>query len=204
MNRSIEIHKRVRNVQRSTSFKGYFEVQEYTLEHRTHEGGWSSPIQREVFERGHVVIVLPYDPWQDTVVLVEQFRIGAYAAGLEPWLTEAVAGTIEPGESAEEVAHREAMEEAGCTLTEMESIGTMLMSPGSCTETAAMFCARVDSRELGGIHGLADEGEDIKARVVPLKEAFDQLESGQISNGYAVIPLQWLALNRNRLRTIWR
>ncbi len=203
MNRSTAIHHRVRNVKRSTSFEGYFKVRQYTLEHRTHEGDWTPPIQREVFERGHVAIVLPYDPWQDTVVLVEQFRIGAYAAGLEPWLTEPVAGTIEPGESAEEVAHREAMEEAGCTLTEMESIGTVLMSPGSCTETAAMFCARVDSRELGGIHGLAHEDEDIKARVVPVKEAFAQLESGHISNGYSVIPLQWLALNRARLRTIW-
>ncbi len=203
MNRSMELKHRVRNVQCTTSFKGYFQVDEYILEHRTHEGDWTPPIRREVFDRGHVAVVLPYDPWQDAVVLVEQFRIGAYAAGLEPWLTEAVAGTIEPGESAEEVARREAMEEAGCVLTLMESIGTMLMSPGSCTETATMFCARVDSRELGGIHGLAHEDEDIEARVVPLDEALEQLESGHISNGYAVIPLQWLALNRARLRTIW-
>ena len=158
---------------------------------------------REVFERGQTVAVLPYDPLADAVVLIEQFRIGAYAAGLDPWLTEVVAGTIEAGEEAEDVARREVLEEAGCQVTALERIGTFLLSSGASSETTAMYCGRIDSRGVGGIHGLAHEGEDILVGVVPADEAIARVANGVISNGYAVIPLQWLALNRERLQKKW-
>jgi ADP-ribose pyrophosphatase len=191
-------------IEKFSPYCGYFRIDRYLLRHRMHDGGWTTPIMREVFERGRTVAVLPYDPLADTVVLVEQFRIGAYAAGLEPWLTEIVAGTIEAGEEPEDVARREVLEEAGCQITELERIGAFLLSSGASSETTAMYCGRVDSRGLGGIHGLAHEGEDILVSVVPAEEAIARVANGDISNGYAVIPLQWLALNRARLRTLWR
>jgi ADP-ribose pyrophosphatase len=87
-----------------TLFQGYFRVDRYTLRHRLFRDGWSRPIQREIFERGHAVAVLPYDPVLDSVVLIEQFRAGPLAAGDEPWVIEAIAGIVEDGESAEDVA----------------------------------------------------------------------------------------------------
>lgn len=203
MSRRKQIDKRVEVIEKSSPYRGYFRIDRYLLRHRMHDGGWTTPLMREVFERGQTVAVLPYDPLADAVVLIEQFRIGAYAAGLDPWLTEVVAGTIEAGEDAEDVARREVLEEAGCQVKELERIGTFLLSSGASSETTAMYCGRVDSRGVGGIHGLAHEGEDILVGVVPADEAIARVANGGISNGYAVIPLQWLALNRERLQKKW-
>ena len=196
--------ERIDLIERSTPFQGYFRIDRYRLRHRKFDGGWTEVLQREVFERGHAAAVLPYDPQRDAVVLIEQFRVGALAAGLEPWLIETVAGIIDPGETAEEVVRREAVEEAGCSVTDLELMGTFLLSPGACTESLAMFCGRTDSRGLeGGIHGLDHEGEDIRVMVVSFEAAMALLEQGRVSNMNAVAALQWLALHRERLRALW-
>ena len=161
------------------------------------------PRSRELFERGRAAVVLPYDPARDAVVLIEQFRIGAYAAGLEPWLIEPVAGIVEPGETPEQVARREALEEAGCEIAELEPIGTVLPSPGGGSEVLHLYCGRVDSEGVGGLHGLAHEHEDIRAFTLPLDAALERLARSEYHNASTVMTLQWLALNRERLRKIW-
>ena len=194
---------RVDLIAHTTPYRGYFRVDAYRLRHRRFDGGWTGEMRREVFERGHAAAVLPYDPVRDAVVLVEQFRAGAYAAGRDPWLVEVVAGIIEPGESPADVVRREAVEEAGCTITDLEPAGTVLLSPGGCSETLFMFCGRVDSDGVGGLHGLDHEHEDIRASVVPADEALAWLAEGKIASAPAVMILQWLALNRARLRAAW-
>ena len=195
--------ERVEIVERKTVFQGYFRVDRYLLKHRTFAGGWSPVISREIFERGHAASVLPFDPERDAVVLIEQFRAGALAAGLGPWLIEIVAGIIGPGETAEEVVRREAVEEMGCAVTDLEPIRTYLLTPGGSSETLAMFCGRVDSAGAGGIHGLDEEGEDIRVLVHSVDEAVAMLNDGTIFNANAVLALQWLALNREDLRRRW-
>jgi ADP-ribose pyrophosphatase len=196
--------KRVEIIDKQTPYRGYFRIDAYRLRHRKFDGGWTREIGREVFERGHAAGVLLYDPDRDAVVLVEQFRTGAHAAGLEPWLIETVAGIIEPGEEAGEVARREAAEEAGCELGALETIGTFILSPGGSSETMAMFCGQVTSEAAGGVHGLDHEDEDIRPLILPTDEALARLEAGGIVNASTVIALQWLALNRDRLRAKWR
>jgi ADP-ribose pyrophosphatase len=191
-------------IEKRTPFRGYFQVDAYRLRHRKFDGGWTREISREVFERGHAAAVLLYDPDRDAVVLIEQFRAGAYAAGLAPWLIETVAGIIDAGEEAVEVVRREAREEAGCDLGELEPIGTFILSPGGGSETMALFCGRVDSEGAGGVHGLDHEDEDIRVLVLSTDEALERLRSGQIVNATTALALQWLALNRARLRTAWR
>ncbi len=191
-------------IEKTTPYEGYFKIDLYTLRHGKFAGGWSQPLSREIFERGHAAVVLLYDPYRDAVVLIEQFRIGALAADRDPWLIEAVAGIIEPGEDSQGVVTREAVEEAGCTITALEEIGTFFPSPGGSSETLALFCGRVDSSAAGGIHGLDHEGEDIRVLVLPTDQALARLESGGIVNATAAIALQWLALNRERLRAEWR
>lgn len=73
----------------------------------------SHEVRREIFERGHAAVLLPFDPVRDEVVLIEQIRIAAYDTSETPRLLEMVAGMIEEGESVEDVARREAIEEAG-------------------------------------------------------------------------------------------
>lgn len=184
-------------------YSGYAKVFRYRFRHRLFAGGWSAEIGREVFERGHAVAVLPYDPDADAVVLIEQFRIGAWAAGFAPWQVEIVAGIVEEGEAVEEVARREAEEEAGAAIGALIPICRYLVSPGVASEAVALFCGRVDSRGLGGIHGLAEENEDIRVEVVPWAKALAQLEEGSITNAVAIVGLQWLALNRERVRQAW-
>ena len=198
-------------------YDGYFRIDRYRLRHRRHEGGWTGEITREVFERGHVAAVLPYDPERDAVVLIEQFRIGAWAAAKPCWLTEIVAGVIDDGESAdglqlgtqqvatsaEAVARREMEEETGCPVTALEPIGSYLSSPGGTSESVALFVGRVDSRKAGGIHGLPDENEDIKVLARPWSEVEAELKAGLFTNAATLIALQWLALNRDALRRRW-
>ena len=190
-------------LERINRFDGYFRIDVYRLRHRRFGGGWTEVMTRELFERGHAAVVLPYDPARDAVVLIEQFRIGAYAAGLEPWLIEPVAGIAEPGESPEQVARREAVEEAGCEIAELEPIGTVLSTPGGCSEVLHLYCGRVDSAGVGGLHGLEHEHEDIRAFTLPLDTALERLAKGEYNNASTVMTLQWLALNRERLKKKW-
>lgn len=194
---------RVELIEKTTPYQGYFKIEVYRVRHERFGGGWTDEMRREVFERGHAATVLPYDPARDAVVLLEQFRIGAFAAGTDPWLIEVVAGILEPGESPEDVVRREAIEEAGCAIGALEPIGEILPTPGGSSEILYMFCGRCDSDGLGGLHGLDHEHEDIRAFVVPADEALDMLAAGRVRNGNAVISLQWLALNRERLRRLW-
>ncbi|TQV79339.1 NUDIX domain-containing protein [Denitrobaculum tricleocarpae] len=191
-------------VSKSTLFKRYFQVDEYVVRHSLFAGGVSEPVTREVFERGHAAAVIPYDPEADAIVFIEQFRTGAFAAGLHPWLIEVVAGIIDDGESPAEVARREAMEEANCKIGELVPIGKFLVSPGGSSETLSLFCGRVQSATIGGIHGLSEESEDIRAFVLSFEDALTQMREGKITNLFTFAALQWLVLNREELRAKWQ
>lgn len=195
--------KDVEIFEKTTPFQGYFRIDRYRLRHRRHDGGWTGEMTREVFERGHAAAVLLYDPDRDTVGLIEQFRVGAMAAGQSAWQIETVAGIIEPGESPEDVVRREAVEEAGATLLDLVPIATYLVSPGGTTETCSLYCGRVDSHGMGGHFGLAEEDEDIRVFVVPTDEALALLGQPATANAVTIIALQWLALNREALKRRW-
>ncbi|MCH9670620.1 MAG: NUDIX domain-containing protein [Gammaproteobacteria bacterium] len=172
----------------------------YQLRHRRFDGSRSDSLSREVIDRGPVVAVLPVDLARREIVLVEQFRPGAYFAGESaPWLIECIAGLVEPKESTTEVAKREAFEEAGCVLEEVHFVMRVLSSPGASTECADLFWAPMSTVGVGGVHGLAAEGEDIRVHVVSVDEAFSWLKSGRIINAKAVILLQWLEATIDRL-----
>lgn len=190
-------------LERRVGYQGYFRIDIYRLRHRKFDGSWSGVMQRELFERGHAAAVLLYDPVLDAVVLIDQFRIGAHAAGRPAWLSEIVAGIIGPGESVEDVARREALEESGCTPTTLELICDYMVSPGGTTETCTLFCGRVDASTAGGVHGLDHEHEDIRVRVVPVAEAFRLLDVNQLDNAVTIIALSWLARHHAALRQRW-
>lgn len=181
-------------------FQGFFRMDRYRLRHRKYDGGWTGDMSREIFERGHVVAVLLYDPPRDTVVLLEQFRLAALAGGKKAWQTEIVAGIIEDGEDPDSVAHRETEEESGCRLKALIPIYHYLVSPGGTSETMRLYCGIVDSAGVGGLHGLDCEEEDIRVETLTFSEAWAQVEDGRIDNAPAIMALQWLALNRERLR----
>ncbi len=187
----------------SPAYAGYFRIDAYQLRHKRFDGEWSEARDFELFGRGHSVAVLPYDAQTDQVVLIEQFRMGAVASD-SPWLLEIIAGMVEEGESYEDTVHREAVEEACCELTELESIGKVYVSPGGSSETAQIYCGKVDISTIKlGYAGLDDEGEDIRIHITSYDEAVAALNTGKICSAPAVIGLQWLQLNRARLRKKW-
>jgi ADP-ribose pyrophosphatase len=197
MNKAFEI------ISKETGYAGFFRLEKYRLRHTLFAGGWSGEIERELFGRGKCVAVLLYDPERDAVVLIEQFRIGAIGCPERAWLAEIVAGAIEDGETAEEVAYREADEEAGCSIVELIKVMHFYTSPGGYSEMITLFCGKVDSREVGGVHGLDHEDEDILVRAVPFNEAYGMIASGEIDSAIPILALQWLALNRDQLRQKW-
>ncbi|UTM56897.1 ADP-ribose diphosphatase [Photobacterium sp. CCB-ST2H9] len=184
-------------------YQGFFRLKAFHFRHRLFAGGWSQPLAREMLDRGHAAALLPYDPVRDQVVLIEQFRIGALAGDCQPWQMEIVAGMIEPGESAEAVVSREAVEEAGLDVGQMTYITRYLSSSGGCSETLSVYAGCVDSRLAQGIHGLEDEGEDIRVHVVSRQQAYDWVTSGKIENAASIIALQWLQLHYQQLQAEW-
>jgi ADP-ribose pyrophosphatase len=189
---------------RETLLDGFISIDCLHLRHRLFAGGWTDLLQREVKLGGEVAAVIPYDPVRDELVLIEQFRIGPFTAGdPEPWLTEIVAGMIEPGENAAELARRETLEETGCTIGRLEKIMDFYSTPGGSAQRIALFCAEVQTASASGIHGLAAEGEDIRVFTRSTDEALAMVQSGTIRNAISIIGVQWLALNRDVQRRRW-
>lgn len=190
-------------VEREACFRGFYQLDRLHLRHRLFAGDMGKLISRELFVRHDAVCVLPYDPQRDCVVLIEQFRVGALDKSLNPWLIELVAGLIDKDEQPEEVARREAVEEAGLELAELWPLPQYYPSPGGSDERVHLYVGRCDSRGAGGVHGLEEEGEDIRVLVWSLDEALAALDDGRIDNAASIIALQWLALNRDKLRERW-
>ena len=191
-------------IARETLYSGFFSMELYRFRHRLFNGEMSGEIRREIFERGHAAVLLPFDPVRDEVVLVEQIRIAAYDVSESPWLLEMVAGMIEEGESVEDVARREALEEAGLVVGRTKPVLSYLASPGGTSERLSIMVGEVDATTAEGIHGLADENEDIRVHVVSREQAYQWVEEGKIDNAASVIALQWLQLHYQTLRHEWK
>ncbi|EON90678.1 nucleoside diphosphate pyrophosphatase [Marinobacter lipolyticus SM19] len=188
---------------RETVFQGFFRMDKLWLTHPRFDGRDMPVFTRELFIRGDATCVLPYDPERDEVVLLEQFRLGAMGRAQSPWLLELVAGMNEEGETPEEVAQREGQEEAGLTFSKLDKICEYLVSPGGSTELIHLYCGRISTESAGGLFGMEHEHEDIRAHVFSSEEAIAMVRDGRINNAAAIIALQWLQLNRTRIREGW-
>ena len=187
-------------VEEKVLHSGFFNLLRLRVRHELFGGGVSPVLSREFYQRSNGVAVVLYDPERDAVVLLEQFRVGALKSGGNPWLLEIVAGGIEDGESIEEVAMRESREEAGCFIRKLIRIGRFYTSPGGSSEQITLFCGLIDSRGVGGVHGLAEEHEDIKVSVIGFAEAMALIDQGSIDSAIPILGLQWLALNRESVQ----
>lgn len=196
-------HPDVEVISRSTVFEGYSRVDRLRLRHKIHDDNWSTVVDREVFRRGSAAALIPYDPKTDTIVLIEQFRMGPFITGSHPWMLEVVAGMIDEGETPEEVAVRECLEECGAVPKAVEHVFSYFPSPGAISETIHLYCGHIDSHDLPDVLGLHDEGEYIKVLPVPRLEAEAMLEKGQFNNGLTIMAVQWLKLNHAALRQRW-
>jgi ADP-ribose pyrophosphatase len=184
---------------------GRFPLQRVRFHHRRFDGGESGLRTWELWRRGAAVAVLPYDPNADRVALIEQFRLPALAAGLDPIVTECAAGFVDPGETPEDAARREAEEETGLTPARLERMGRWILTQGGCDETMTCYCACTSLPAPGIVahHGVGHEHEDIRLKVLAADEAFAMLDDNRINNATAALALFWLRANRGRLRREW-
>jgi ADP-ribose pyrophosphatase len=185
-------------------YTGFLKMEKFHLKHRLFLGGWSETLSRELFIRPVVAAAIPYDPYRDEILLIEQFRIGAVQQS-SPWLLEFVAGVGNNNEERpEDIIHREIQEEAGVTALELKKIYEYWVSPGGSNEYLTLYCAKVDTSLAGGVHGLKQEHEDIFVHVVKTSEAFDLLASDKLNNSLTIIGMQWLQLNKAQLDEEWK
>jgi ADP-ribose pyrophosphatase len=206
--RPIPAHPDTIIVSQQRAWTGRFAVDLISFRHRRFDGKMSEPRTWELWRRGRAVGLVPYDPITDSVVLIEQFRLPALAAGIDPVLVELPAGLIEDGEDPEAAMHRELHEEMRMTADRLQHIGAYILSAGSSDELLDLYVGRVRAPETGpdgivGVAGAAVEGEDIRTRVWPAAKAIALALSGAMPNGVTAIGLLWLAAKRDELREQW-
>jgi len=189
-------------------WNGRFPLDRIRFRQRRFDGAWSDTRTWELWRRARAAALLPYDPVADAVVLIEQFRLPALAAGFDPVQVEIPAGLADRPESAEATARRETEEEAGLRPDRVQPIAEVMLLPGGCDEVCNLFIGRVtvpaaDTDGIAGHGGLLSEQEDIRVRVWPAQEAIAAALAGNISNVLTMLALLWLAARRNTLRQEW-
>jgi len=196
--------KKFQILNRESLFQGYFRMDRFKLRHERFDGNWSDTFSREVFDRGQRCAgLLPYDPKSDKLIMIEQFRPGIMAGGEYPWITEIVAGVIDGTDTPEETVRREAVEEAGCQISELAKIADYFSSPGSSAEHITVFAGRTIAPEHDSIRGLAHENEDIRVLVMDAAKAISLLYSNKIRDALTLVALQWFAMHHTELRSRW-
>jgi nudix-type nucleoside diphosphatase (YffH/AdpP family) len=171
-------------------------LRKYTLEYRRRDGS-SQSMAREIYFNGPGVAVLPFDPARGTVILVRQYRLPAQVNNDPPFLVEAPAGNVEPGDSPAETARKEAEQEIGYRLGALQQLFALYTSPGSCAEILHFFLAEYSPEgRIGDGGGVRDEGEEITILELPLAETWEMIRKGEIRDAKTVLLLQHLQLLR--------
>ena len=152
--------------------------------------------RREVIDHGEAAAVLVIDRKRGTALMARQWRAGLIGRAADPYLLEACAGLLDPGETPEAAARREAEEELGIKVGALRSVGSVVPSPGALTERIHLFVAEVSGDELRGSGGgNAHEGEAIEVVEVPLPTLFDMARKGAIEDAKTLILVQGLLLD---------
>ena len=190
--------------QLDASHRGFYAVDTMLLRHTKFDGTISDLLRREVFKSSDASIVLPYDPVTDQILMVEQLRMGPTGrADPVPWCLEPVAGLVDPGESPEETAHREAWEEAGVKFTALETVANGYSSPGASTGYFFLYIGLCDLTDHNSDQsGILDEGEDIRSHIISFDHAMELVDTGEINVLPTILCLNWLARHRSRLRGV--
>jgi ADP-ribose pyrophosphatase len=183
--------------------KGFREYRRYRFK-LPDEDAALPPRIRDVLCAGRVAAVLPIDLERDEVVLLRQFRFAAHLANGKGELVEIVAGRVEGSEQPIETALRESIEEIGVAPSPLVELFTFLPTPGITDEEITLCLGIVDAAQVPERAGAAAEREETRPLRVPIDTALAALAQGTMRNGVLIIALQWLALNRARLREIVR
>ena len=196
MNRMLALSHAKRSV-----YKGFFSVEEHDLTYQKFNNEQSNVVTRSTLVSSDAVIVLPYDPINDRILLIEQFRAGPYVKGDEnPWVLEPIAGLIDEGETPESAGIREAQEEAHLEIKRLELVARSYPSPGISTEFFHQYIGIVSlPEETNLVSGLESEAEDIRSHIFSYEEFYKMIVEGEMNVGPAILLGLWLSKNRKSL-----
>lgn len=198
-NRATDHEDKVRLVGREMLYKGFVRLEKLIFEQRMPDGSLVT-VDREVHDHGNAAGILLHNAKNDTVVMVRQFRPGAFANGDQAFMLEIPAGLVDEGEIPAQAVLREAMEETGYAITSARHLFDIYPSPGALTERLSLFAASVEAADkVGDGGGLAGEAEDIELVTLGLDDAYRMIESGEITDAKTVLALQWAMINRAKL-----
>lgn len=172
----------------------------YTLKKITYgylksDGTWQTH-SREAYDRGNGATILLYNKEQKTVILTRQFRLPSFVNGNSTgMLIEACAGLLDK-DNAEDCIKRETEEETGYKITEVRKIFEAYMSPGSVTELLYFFVAEYSkSMKVHEGGGIEHEQENIEVLEIPVQQAMEMIDNGEIKDGKTIMLLQYVKLN---------
>lgn len=154
--------------------------------------------ERPIVEHVSGAAVLAYDAERRVAMTVRQTRDAVLYLG-QPAFPEPIAGVTEKEQPAE-TARREALEETGLRLHDVEPVGQVWMTPSTTTERVHLFLARYqksDRVSAGG--GAEDEVESIDAREEPIAALWAEITSGRVADAKLLMLLQALKLRRPEL-----
>ena len=183
----------VQIVDRTFVFQGFIQVEKVNLRHRLfNQTEYTAVISRELIQRPEAAGVLIYDDAQQKFALIEQFRIGAMDDQDSAWQLEIIAGVLDGDESPESCIRREALEESGCELKELQHLFSFYPSAGACAELFHLYSANTTLPQEGGVFGMPDEGENIQLHIIDYREIPNLLTNGRLKNAPVIMALQWL------------
>ena len=191
--------KRFKIISKKNLYNGFFKMNEVILKYQKYNGSWSNGVKRELFGGSQVSAVLPYDPVKQEIILVQQFRPGTISTNLNNYLDEIVAGIIDGGETPEEAAKRECLEETGCEIKKLIPIQGYFPAPGSSESFYHLFLGETNAFEGKRIMGLQNENEDIMVKSYKIEEIRQKMIDGVFLNGLTLIALQWFFLNIKKI-----
>jgi nudix-type nucleoside diphosphatase (YffH/AdpP family) len=193
--RDLDRNPRVRIADVELVGTGWHVLRRTTFDYQHTDGHWTRE-SRETYDRGNGATVLLYDPERRTVLLTRQFRYPVYVNGHpDGMLIEAAAGLLDD-DSPEDAIRREAEEETGVTVGELQHVFDVYMSPGSVTERLHFYAAPYSAGSRGGVGGgLADEGEDIEVLEIDIDRALGMIRNGEIADAKTIMLLQWAVLD---------
>jgi nudix-type nucleoside diphosphatase (YffH/AdpP family) len=195
MTNNDDISGRVRLRGLTVLSDNHYTLRKASFDFQRGDGVWQHQ-ERESYDIGDAAAVLPFDRARGRVLLIRQFRWPMFEWGYKQLLVEVIAGKLD-GDMPLDCIIREAMEEAGVTISHPRLVTHCFVSPGAVKERVSLFLADYDStagREKGGGHEA--EGEDIIVLEMTLNEAMAMVERGEIVDMKTVLLLQAAKLAR--------
>lgn len=186
----------IRNIKTELLSDNWYTLNKISFEYEKEDGTWETQV-REAYDRGNGAAILLYDQSKGTVVLTRQFRMPTYVNGNNDGMMIEVCAGLLDGDHPEDCIKKEAEEETGYKVENVQKVYESYMSPGSVTEILYFFVAEYeDTMKVSEGGGAEDESENIEVLEVGFQEALNMIKTGDIKDAKTIMLLQYAQINK--------